>query len=301
MMHVGNKEVRSGRILLFFLRKRAIRALAGFFFIIHPFPVFMNATAAIAFLLVASPNIDAWTILGLFLSVTAVHAAIGSLNDYCDFELDSKTKPDKPLVKGLLPLRHALIFALLSALLGLGISAALNLSALLFALAVLSAGTWYDLALKRTVFSWLPYTVFIPSLPLWSYAAVGRYQPVLLLSYIVGAPLSVGLNLTNTLPDLDGDTQFGVRGLAHRLGAHRALLGALICFGGSICLMLVLSPVVENNWAYLLPGLALSFFILFAMMGYVLMSRGMIHLKCIWYLSAFLATLLGFTWLVSLP
>jgi hypothetical protein len=76
MMHVGNKEVRSGRILLFFLRKRAIRALAGFFFIIHPFPVFMNATAAVAFLLVASPNIDAWTILGLFLSVTAVHAAI---------------------------------------------------------------------------------------------------------------------------------------------------------------------------------------------------------------------------------
>ena len=285
-MHVGNKEVRSGRILLFFLRKRAIRALAGFFFIIHPFPVFMNATAAVAFLLVASPNIDAWTILGLFLSVTAVHAAIGSLNDYCDFELDSKTKPDKPLVKGLLPLRHALIFALLSALLGLGISATLNLSALLFALAVLSAGT---------------YTVFIPSLPLWSYAAVGQYQPVLLLSYIVGAPLSVGLNLTNTLPDLDGDTRFGVRGLAHRLGAHRALLGALICFGGSICLMLLLSPVVENNWAYLLPGLALSFFILFAMMGYVLMSRGMIHLKCIWYLSAFLATLLGFTWLVSLP
>jgi 4-hydroxybenzoate polyprenyltransferase len=83
----------------------------------------------------------------------------GSLNDYCDFELDSKTKPDKPLVKGLLPLRHALIFALLSALLGLGISATLSLSALLFALAVLSAGTWYDLALKRTVFSWLPYTV----------------------------------------------------------------------------------------------------------------------------------------------
>jgi hypothetical protein len=40
----------------------------------------------------------------------------------------------------------------------------------IIAIVVLAAGIWYDLGAKGTVFSWVPFAIFIPSLPLWGFA-----------------------------------------------------------------------------------------------------------------------------------
>ena len=92
-------------------------------------------------------------------------------------------------------------------------------------------GFSYNFWAKRTRLSWLPFAGFYPSLPLWGFVAAEKFTPTLLLTYPVCALLAVGLNVANTLPDLERDLAGGVKGFTHRLGtvagAHPAL--AIAC------------------------------------------------------------------------
>src|SRR5579885_833079 len=96
------KKRRSGEITL------------GFFLLCHPGPVFFHLLAvALIALLAVWPHV----IWGVFALVVAAHTAmqlsIAVLNDYCDRNLDARGKPDKPIPRGLVLPREALIFGLL--------------------------------------------------------------------------------------------------------------------------------------------------------------------------------------------
>jgi 1,4-dihydroxy-2-naphthoate octaprenyltransferase len=118
----------------------------------------------------------------------------------------------------------------------------------IIAIVVLAAGIWYDLGAKGTVFSWVPFAIFIPSLPLWGFAGANKFEPMLLLAYPLGAPISLALNVSNTLPDIDEDLAGGVRGLAHQLGTLRALWVTWSAFAAAIAgLALELARVKRLN------------------------------------------------------
>ena len=57
------------------------------------------------------------------------------------------------------------------------------------------------------------------------------------MAYPVISLLAVGLNISNTLPDLEGDAIAGVRGFTHMLGLTRALLLLWLLLAGSMALM----------------------------------------------------------------
>jgi hypothetical protein len=80
----------------------------------------------------------------------------------------------------------------------------------IIAIVVLAAGIWYDLGAKGTVFSWVPFAIFIPSLPLWGFAGANKFEPMLLLAYPLGAPISLALNVSKTLPDPSHILQEGI-------------------------------------------------------------------------------------------
>ena len=83
-------------------------------------------------------------------------------------------------------------------------------------LVCVAAGWAYNLGLKATVWSWVPYAVAFGGLPVFV-ALAGSTTPPWWWP-VGGALLGVGAHLLNVLPDLDDDAATGVRGLPHRLG-----------------------------------------------------------------------------------
>jgi 4-hydroxybenzoate polyprenyltransferase len=89
-------------------------------------------------------------------------------------------------------------------------------------LALLALGTGlgiaYDLWFKRTVWSWLPYLLALPLLPIWVFASLGKPEPRLLLLYPLGALATIGVHLAQALPDVAIDRAAGLPTATTRLG-----------------------------------------------------------------------------------
>lgn len=156
----------------------------------------------------------------LGLAVLAGQLCIGWSNDLLDAERDRAAgRSDKPLatrtkarqVVGIALAVAAVACVVFSALTGVW-SGGVHL------VLVVGSGLAYNIGLKRTWWSWLPYAVAFGALPsvVWLASEPPRAAPVWMMA--VGALLGVGAHLLNALPDLDDDATTGVRGLPHRLG-----------------------------------------------------------------------------------
>lgn len=189
---------------------------------LHPVPVLsvLLATAAFALVVDRSPPPD--TLLRLLGSMAGVQLAIGALNDYVDLPLDRTAKPWKPLVAGVIHPDTALWLTTGGLIIGLLLVAPLGSVIVGLTLLGASAGLIYNLFLKRTLWSWVPYSIAVPLLPIWVWTALRGWDARLLWLYPLGALMTVALHLADTLPDIAADTRYGVRGLAHRLGEKRA-------------------------------------------------------------------------------
>jgi 4-hydroxybenzoate polyprenyltransferase len=204
----------------------------GHLALLHPFPVIMTVLAAVLFAVIAAHGSPPPGALGLLIaSVLLTQVAIATLNDYCDQSLDAATKPGKPLPAGLVSPRLALTVAVITAPMGLLFAVPLGPIGILAAALFTGSGVVYDLWLKGTAWSAVPFLVAFPALPIWAWSAVAPFEPRLLESYVIGGPLVVGLHLADTLPDLEGDLAQGLQGLAHRLGApgtRRLMWGTML-------------------------------------------------------------------------
>ncbi|MCB1495972.1 MAG: UbiA family prenyltransferase [Bauldia sp.] len=279
------------------LRRRA----RGAVFVIHLFPAVMNAAAGFVFYLIAARAWEIWPALLLALSIFLVSAAVGGMNDFLDVELDRTSRPEKPLVRGDLAPRTAFVISAVAAVAGVVLSALFGQPVMLVALLVLAVGLAYDLWLKDTLFSWAPYGVGIPALPVWGFLAAGSFTPVLLVSFPLGVLIALALNLANTIPDIEGDTAFGIKGLAHQLGVDRSLAVTWICFAVTIVLLALTPVYLGNDPKLLFPGIAIGAVLLAATIIDRLISHSAAALRRGWYISAVLAGILGVAWVVSLP
>ena len=205
--------------------------------LIHPFPVVLKVLACAAFTTIATPGGPALAPLAaLLVAVCLINAGIGALNDYCDRDLDARSKPSKPLVQGLVRPWQALVVGVATLATGLAATRSLPWPARVSAVVYATAGIAYDLGLKRTRWSWAPFVVAFPLLPIWSWTAVRGWDRRLRWVYPVGAPLVLGIHLANTLPDLAADRRSGVQGLAHRLGLRWS---RRVCWAGYLVAQLL--------------------------------------------------------------
>ncbi len=164
--------------------------------------------------------------------------AAGALNDAVDVDTDAAAGRDKPIPRGAISRRAVTRLALASGLASLGFALALGPATLALAAVGLACAWSYDLWLKGTAVSVLPFAIALPLVPLFGYGAANRFPAVLWWAWPIGALAAIAVHLADSLPDVESDRASGVRGLAPRLGVRRAaaLAAAAYTLAGAIAL-----------------------------------------------------------------
>jgi 4-hydroxybenzoate polyprenyltransferase len=173
------------------------------------------------------------------LSTAAGQLSVGWSNDYLDREEDRAAgRNEKPLVAGRISPGSLWLAAWVAGAVSVGLAAALGVApAVVMAVAV--AAAWaYNLGLKRTPLSWVPYAVSFGLAPMFVWqVSEGALPPGWIPA--MTAALGVAGHLTNVLPDIEADRATrGTRGLPHLLGPTRSLLLAALLLGATLALVL---------------------------------------------------------------
>ncbi len=192
----------------------------------HPGPSVV--VSVLALILGLSAGLDASRLTLLVAAVFVGQLSVGWCNDAADARRDAAVgRRDKPVARGEIAPRTVGTAAGIALALALALSAPLG-PGLLIAHAVALASAWaYNLVLKRTAASVLPFALSFGLLP--SFATLSLPVPAAAAPWasIAGATLGVAVHFANVLPDLADDAATGVRGLPHRVGARRS---AIIAF-----------------------------------------------------------------------
>ena len=175
------------------------------------------AVTVLAGLLAAGQGLDAGTSTLVVAAVLAGQLSVGWSNDLVDVARDRRAgRTDKPLATGEASpavVRAACVAAVVACVV---LSLSLGLVPGLIHLGCVASAWAYNLGLKATVWSWLPYALSFGGLTAVVTYADDAAPP---WWWPAGAALlGVGAHLLNVLPDLDDDAATGVRGLPHRLG-----------------------------------------------------------------------------------
>jgi 4-hydroxybenzoate polyprenyltransferase len=155
--------------------------------------------------------------------MTALQFGIGATNDVVDAPRDAGHKPGKPIPSGLVSPLVARSVAAVGFVAGLGLAVPSGLPTLALAVAVIGIGLAYDLRLKGTAWSWLPFAVGIPILPVFGWlGAAGSLPPA--FGILVPAAVAAGaaLAIANSLADVERDRAAGTASIATALGPGRA-------------------------------------------------------------------------------
>lgn len=177
--------------------------------------------------------------LQIAIAIFAGQLVVGWTNDVIDYPLDSSAnRIQKPLVSGeisIILLRKLIPVALFSATLFSYFGPLGLLGTLIHLLGILSA-TAYNLKLKSTVLSPIPYLISFGTLPWAIYLAADSTPPPWL--YISLALFSTAFHFLNVLKDLQWDLDQKVLGLPQRLGKNGSIFTALgLVFSGILALL----------------------------------------------------------------
>ncbi|MFF1879071.1 UbiA family prenyltransferase [Leifsonia sp. NPDC058230] len=206
----------------------------------------------------------------LALAILLGQLSIGWSNDWLDAARDAAVqRSDKPAAQGAIGasvVRAAAFVALAAALL---VTAVLGLLAVLAHFVAIAGGWAYNLGLKSTVVSFVPFAISFGLLP--AIATLGQVEPAFPAPWVLaaGALLGVAAHVTNVLPDLADDAATGIRGLPHRLGAVPSGLLAFGCLAAAT-ILITLGP----GWPpqpLLIVGLVIGLAV--AALGVVLLFR----------------------------
>jgi 4-hydroxybenzoate polyprenyltransferase len=198
-------------------------AIRSLIFMGHPGPSLLVTGVLVAIAGLAEHRVpDGILVVQLVGAMLPVQLCIGVINDVVDLPADTDAKPHKPLVRGVMARSTATWVGVVLGAIGLAIAATINLATLGLDALALGAGLSYDLGLRRTPFSWVPWWAGMAVLPLEGYASVGSIPSRLLLLIPLSALIAIGLHFANALPDIDGDRRAGRRSLPVLAGADRS-------------------------------------------------------------------------------
>ena len=204
------------------MRKSLLAQASVFLRAAHFGPTLIVTTITFVLALSQFSPIDA---LRVAIAIFAGQLVVGWSNDLIDAPLDiAAQRTKKPIVgKEINPdlLGKSIVFAIFAALLLSLISPLGLIGTLIHFLGLLSA-TLYNLKLKSTILSPVPYIVSFGALPWAIYLPTGNQPPLWL--FIGFMLISVAFHFFNVLKDFQWDINQGVLGLPQRLGRNASLV-----------------------------------------------------------------------------
>ncbi|HEX7353231.1 MAG TPA: UbiA family prenyltransferase [Mycobacteriales bacterium] len=232
-------------------------AAAGLVRACHPAPVVAVTAFSAVLAVVAGDGAGTSTLLAL--AVLAGQLSIGWSNDRLDAARDRRVgRADKPLATGAVSPRvvDAATVVALAALVAL--SCTLGWRAAVLNLATVASGWAYNLGLKATWLSAVPYAFSFGALPAVATLAAPGHPGPAAWAVAAGALLGLAAHLTNVLPDLADDRETGVVGLPHRLGAPASLAASAALVAGASLVVVTGPPGPPSalRWAGLAVAVA---------------------------------------------
>jgi 4-hydroxybenzoate polyprenyltransferase len=234
------------------VRHRPGRAAAALLASSHPQPT-VAVTTLVTVLAVAAGRGATSALIAV--AVLVGQLSIGWANDALDAGRDRAAgRLDKPVARGEIEARTVGTAAAVAAVLCVPLSLLTGVAGGLAHLVGVGCGWAYDLGLKRTLLSPVPYAVAFGLLPAFvTLGLPGRPWPH---SWVVlaAALLGTGAHFLNVVPDVEADLAAGIRGLPQRVGARASrAVGALLLSGAALAVA-VGPPGRPSGWA--LAGLA---------------------------------------------
>ncbi|MFI6980364.1 UbiA family prenyltransferase [Embleya sp. NPDC050154] len=189
----------------------------GLLFACHLGPTLAVTALTTALAVAAGRDAKGCALVGA--AVLSGQLSVGWCNDAVDADRDRAAgRIGKPVVADLVTAERVALAARTALVACVPLSYASGPAAGTAHLVGVGAAWAYDLGVKGTVGSWVPYAVGFASLPAFvAFGLPGRPAPAW---WVVSAAalLGCGAHLADALPDLGVDHAGGVRGLPHRLG-----------------------------------------------------------------------------------
>ncbi|WP_193510125.1 UbiA family prenyltransferase [Cryobacterium sp. BB736] len=218
-----------------------MRVTAALFRASHPGPSL--AVAVITALIGVGVGLEPWRVVVLTVAVLLGQFSVGLSNDWLDAERDRLTgRRDKPIASGEVAARTAIVVSLVSLVLAILLTLPLGPAAVVAHLVFISAGWTYNLWLKGTLASVVPYTVGFGSLPLIATLSLAEPRLAHAWAIVAAALLGSGAHFANALPDFDADAATGIRGLPHAIGRRGSAIAV------SVLLVASAGCVVLGTW-----------------------------------------------------
>lgn len=194
-----------------------------------------------------SVGLEPWRLTVLAVVAIFDQASVGLCNDWRDAGRDrANNRLDKPIVRGDVAASTVAIAAV--ACLTVSVVATFFLGWQAGLLHTIAVGTaWaYNLWLKQTLFSVVPYAASFALLPAIVSAALPTPSMPSIRIIAAGALLGVAAHFANVAPDRDGDIRTGIVGLPHRLGERTGglVIAATLTAGTMLLVAGSSSPIV---------------------------------------------------------
>ena len=205
----------------------------------HPGPTV--AVTVVTAVLALGTGLDAGRLALVTAAVFFNQVSVGLSNDWIDAKRDAAVgRRDKPVARGWISVPAVRTASIVTVVLAVLLTLPLGWAATLAHVVFIASAWSYNLWLKRSPLSVLPFVVSFGLLP--AIVTLSTVPPFFAPYWMLGAGalLGVAAHFSNVLPDLADDAATGVAGLPHRLGRRTsgltiavglAVASALVVFG----------------------------------------------------------------------
>jgi 4-hydroxybenzoate polyprenyltransferase len=193
------------------------------------------------------------------LAVLAQQFSVGLSNDWLDAGKDSAVnRTDKPVAQGMVSIPIVKTASLVAAAISLALALTLGSPTFLWMIPMLAIGWVYNLGLKSSGFSVVPYIIGFGILP--AFVTLAGSEPSLPPAWVilVAALFGVAAHFANVLPDLIEDKQTGVKALPHILGQRFSAFVIAFSAGFASLILVTLSQNLNQTIGVVGFGITLA-------------------------------------------
>lgn len=186
--------------------------------------------------------------LWVMFAVLSGQLSVGWSNDYLDQKRDVISKrDDKPIVAGQVSASLVGLCATVALVACVPLSMLSGWRAGVVHLVAVTMAWLYNIKLKSTVASVVPYFVAFGLLPAFVTLGLDDHRWPRPWAMVAASLIGIGAHFVNVLPDLEADRVTGVNGLPHRLGFLLSLvLGALFISSSTVLIATAATESTER-------------------------------------------------------